>query len=225
FPLAYGQHGGGGATAIPAGHEAEKLCDSAGTTCVYTAQAAGEVTFEADSGTVAVGIDDDLVLEESGGEILTIHKEATNAQITNSSGDLYLKSNAASGDDIYLWAGATGTFYLRANGAASSGWQLAAAVGGTSRWPATMSQVFHTDLNTGMTHSNHAIRWRSSGTYQFGLNETYNEHRTCRDFGPVSAAPTANGACDYYWDTDLNLRCYYDGTDWVQADDWTTVCA
>ncbi len=46
----------------------------------------------------------------------------------------------------------------------------------------------------------------------------------CVSFGKLSAAPTG-AACDVYWDTDLNISCSFNGTNWVQNDDWSTVCA
>jgi hypothetical protein len=36
--------------------------------------------------------------------------------------------------------------------------------------------------------------------------------------GPTASRPTTNLAVgDYYFDTDLNLPIYYDGTDWIDA--------
>jgi hypothetical protein len=36
--------------------------------------------------------------------------------------------------------------------------------------------------------------------------------------GPTANRPTTNLAVgDYYFDTDLNLPIYYDGTDWIDA--------
>lgn len=46
----------------------------------------------------------------------------------------------------------------------------------------------------------------------------------CQQHGKHTTAPSG-AECDSYWDTDLNLRCWHNGTNWVQGDDWTTVCS
>ena len=54
---------------------------------------------------------------------------------------------------------------------------------------------------------------------------TYVEIKGCRLYPPSSAAPsTGVGACDEYYDTDLNLTCTHNGTEFVQNDDWATAC-
>jgi len=43
--------------------------------------------------------------------------------------------------------------------------------------------------------------------------------------GNVATAPTAFGAGDTYFDTDINKQCFYNSTGWAQIDDSVTACA
>ncbi len=46
----------------------------------------------------------------------------------------------------------------------------------------------------------------------------------CVNFGKLSAAP-AGAACNTYYDTDINLYCFHNGTSWLQFDDSSTGCS
>jgi hypothetical protein len=52
----------------------------------------------------------------------------------------------------------------------------------------------------------------------FNLLDNYLTTLATPPFGPTADRPTTNLVIgDYYFDTDLNLPIWYDGTDWIDA--------
>ena len=65
----------------------------------------------------------------------------------------------------------------------------------------------------------------NGSTFPLKIENDVAEIAGCKFHGKLSSAPSTPAECDNYWDTDLNLLCHYNGTNFVQADDWSTVCA
>lgn len=83
----------------------------------------------------------------------------------------------------------------------------------------------HNDTDTVYGHcdSGDCLALRTGGTNRVEVRNASVQIMGCKFHGKL-ASPPSGVECDSYWDTDLKMLCHYNGTNWLQADDWSTFC-
>lgn len=166
-----------------------------------------------------------LFLSATGGDSLTFRKDDSGAAVIRSQGDGDLSFNNIDGDgnSIFLSGGNSGTLYWY------QGLNLRFKIGSNYIGVPQGGALIYAldDSDTGIKFNQFdRISLRAGNVDLVIALEGTNDYVTingCTFYG-IMSAPVGTIECDSYWDAELNMLCYYNGTNWLQADDWSTVC-